>query len=129
MVTNIYQLFLFCKGYNDKVVAFLRQPNIMDILKERQPSLMDNHKLKNKVQLIRNEGIEPLERYSNDVDLIILLRYVYIFKKNFGFTLDAKLSSVALILYVYVRLRSTEFGSVTVFCYYSATFHLLCLYL
>ena len=67
-------MLLFIIAYNDKVVAFLRQPNIMDILKERQPSLMDNHKLKNKVQMIRNEGVEPLERYSNDVDLIILLR-------------------------------------------------------
>ena len=28
------------------------------------------------MQLIRNDGVEALERLSNDIELIILLRYV-----------------------------------------------------
>lgn len=33
-------------AYNDKIVAFLRQPNIFEILQERQPELARNHSLK-----------------------------------------------------------------------------------
>lgn len=33
-------------AYNDKIVAFLRQPNILEILQERQPELARNHSLK-----------------------------------------------------------------------------------
>lgn len=33
-------------AYNDKIVAFLRQPNIFEVLQERQPSLARNHSLK-----------------------------------------------------------------------------------
>uniref|UniRef100_A0A8C4GZI3 HECT-type E3 ubiquitin transferase n=1 Tax=Dicentrarchus labrax TaxID=13489 RepID=A0A8C4GZI3_DICLA len=33
-------------AYNDKIVAFLRQPNIVEILQERQPELARNHSLK-----------------------------------------------------------------------------------
>ncbi|XP_038044586.1 E3 ubiquitin-protein ligase HECW1-like isoform X2 [Patiria miniata] len=60
-------------AYNEKVVAFLRQPNIMDILKERKGDLSTNPKLRDKLHLVRQEGIAALERLSNDVELIILL--------------------------------------------------------
>ncbi|CAJ0967955.1 unnamed protein product [Ranitomeya imitator] len=33
-------------AYNDKIVAFLRQPNIFEMLQERQPSLARNHALR-----------------------------------------------------------------------------------
>lgn len=33
-------------AYNDKIVAFLRQPNIFEMLQERQPSLARNHTLR-----------------------------------------------------------------------------------
>lgn len=36
-------------AYNDKVVAFLRQPNIIDILRERHSQLHTNQPLKDKV--------------------------------------------------------------------------------
>uniref|UniRef100_A0A8C5FTC1 HECT-type E3 ubiquitin transferase n=1 Tax=Gadus morhua TaxID=8049 RepID=A0A8C5FTC1_GADMO len=39
-------------AYNDKIVAFLRQPNIVDILQERQPELARNHSLKNCTNVI-----------------------------------------------------------------------------
>uniref|UniRef100_A0A8C2EA35 HECT-type E3 ubiquitin transferase n=2 Tax=Cyprinus carpio TaxID=7962 RepID=A0A8C2EA35_CYPCA len=60
-------------AYNDKIVAFLRQPNIFEILQERQPELIRNHSLREKVQFIRNEGVSGLARLSSDADLVILL--------------------------------------------------------
>jgi hypothetical protein len=60
-------------AYNDKVVAFLRQPNIMELIKEKHRSLASSTQLKNKISLIRNDGAEALERFANDVDLILLL--------------------------------------------------------
>ncbi|KAK1876721.1 E3 ubiquitin-protein ligase HECW2 [Dissostichus eleginoides] len=52
-------------AYNDKIVAFLRQPNIFEILQERQPE--------EKVQLIRTDGGSGLARLSGDADLVMLL--------------------------------------------------------
>ncbi|XP_062861504.1 E3 ubiquitin-protein ligase HECW2 [Trichomycterus rosablanca] len=60
-------------AYNEKIVAFLRQPNILDILQEKQPELVRNHTLKEKVQFIRNEGASGLARLSSDADLVMLL--------------------------------------------------------
>lgn len=39
-------IFLPLPAYNDKIVAFLRQPNIFEMLQERQPSLARNHALR-----------------------------------------------------------------------------------
>uniref|UniRef100_A0A8C2HP64 HECT-type E3 ubiquitin transferase n=1 Tax=Cyprinus carpio TaxID=7962 RepID=A0A8C2HP64_CYPCA len=60
-------------AYNEKIVAFLRQPNIFEILQERQPELVRNHSLREKVQFIRNEGSTGLARLSSDADLVMLL--------------------------------------------------------
>lgn len=60
-------------AYNELVVAFLRQPNIIDILKERQPQLSKNQSLKDKVGKIRTDGISALHRLSDDVELTMLL--------------------------------------------------------
>ncbi|XP_076013388.1 E3 ubiquitin-protein ligase HECW2 [Genypterus blacodes] len=60
-------------AYNDKIVAFLRQPNILEILQERQPELARNNSLKEKVQFIRSEGVTGLARLSSDADLVMLL--------------------------------------------------------
>uniref|UniRef100_A0A3Q3X386 HECT-type E3 ubiquitin transferase n=1 Tax=Mola mola TaxID=94237 RepID=A0A3Q3X386_MOLML len=60
-------------AYNDKIVAFLRQPNIVEILQERQPELARNQSLKEKVQFIRSEGVTGLARLSSDADLVMLL--------------------------------------------------------
>ncbi|XP_017281828.1 E3 ubiquitin-protein ligase HECW2 isoform X2 [Kryptolebias marmoratus] len=60
-------------AYNDKIVAFLRQPNIFEILQERQSDFSRNHVLREKVQLIRTDGISGLTRLSGDADLVILL--------------------------------------------------------
>ncbi|ELK01300.1 E3 ubiquitin-protein ligase HECW1 [Pteropus alecto] len=60
-------------AYNDKIVAFLRQPNIFEMLQERQPSLMRNHALREKIHHIRTEGNHGLEKLSCDADLVILL--------------------------------------------------------
>uniref|UniRef100_A0A8C1JYD7 HECT-type E3 ubiquitin transferase n=1 Tax=Cyprinus carpio TaxID=7962 RepID=A0A8C1JYD7_CYPCA len=63
----------FLNAYNEKIVAFLRQPNIFEILQERQPELVRNHSLREKVQFIRNEGSTGLARLSSDADLVMLL--------------------------------------------------------
>ncbi|KAA0704922.1 E3 ubiquitin-protein ligase HECW1 [Triplophysa tibetana] len=60
-------------GYNDKIVAFLRQPNILDMLQERQPSLARNHTLREKIHYIRTEGPQGVEKRSCDADLVMLL--------------------------------------------------------
>ncbi|XP_012224447.1 E3 ubiquitin-protein ligase HECW2 isoform X2 [Linepithema humile] len=60
-------------AYNDKVVAFLRQPNIMDILKERHSALGQNIALREKVNTIRVEGTTALQRWGHDVPLALLL--------------------------------------------------------
>ncbi|XP_019648057.1 PREDICTED: E3 ubiquitin-protein ligase HECW2-like isoform X2 [Branchiostoma belcheri] len=60
-------------AYSDKVVAFLRQSNILDVLREKQPAFASNTLLKEKINVIRNEGTAALERLADDVDLIILL--------------------------------------------------------
>ncbi|XP_051876660.1 E3 ubiquitin-protein ligase HECW2-like isoform X2 [Pristis pectinata] len=60
-------------AYNDKIVAFLRQPNIFEILQERQPDLIRNHSLREKIQFIRSEGTSGLGRLSSDADLVMLL--------------------------------------------------------
>ncbi|XP_051937937.1 E3 ubiquitin-protein ligase HECW2 [Hippocampus zosterae] len=60
-------------AYNDKIVAFLRQPNVFEVLQERQPELARNNSLKEKVQFIRSEGAVGLVRLSGDADLVMLL--------------------------------------------------------
>ncbi|XP_065418103.1 E3 ubiquitin-protein ligase HECW2 isoform X2 [Chrysemys picta bellii] len=60
-------------AYNDKIVAFLRQPNIFEILQERQPDLTRNPSLREKIQFIRTEGTPGLVRLSSDADLVMLL--------------------------------------------------------
>nr|XP_015810552.2 E3 ubiquitin-protein ligase HECW1 isoform X2 [Nothobranchius furzeri] len=60
-------------SYNDKIVGFLRQPNIFDMLLERQPSLSKNHNLREKIHYIRTEGTQGVEKLSCDADLVILL--------------------------------------------------------
>ncbi|XP_048753838.2 E3 ubiquitin-protein ligase HECW2-like isoform X3 [Ostrea edulis] len=60
-------------AYNDKVVAFLRQPNVGEILQEKYSTYNNSTRLKEKINKIRSEGTEALDRLSNDVDLIILL--------------------------------------------------------
>nr|XP_033801984.1 E3 ubiquitin-protein ligase HECW2 isoform X2 [Geotrypetes seraphini] len=60
-------------AYNDKIAAFLRQPNIFEILQERQPDVIRNHSLREKIQFIRTEGASGLVRLSGDADLVMLL--------------------------------------------------------
>uniref|UniRef100_A0A8C3G892 HECT-type E3 ubiquitin transferase n=1 Tax=Cyclopterus lumpus TaxID=8103 RepID=A0A8C3G892_CYCLU len=64
---------LSAPSYNDKIVAFLRQPNIFDMLQERQPSLSRNHALREKIHYLRTEGTQGVEKLSCDADLVILL--------------------------------------------------------
>lgn len=60
-------------AYNELVVAFIRQPNIIDILKERSPHLQKNQSLKDKINSIRIDGVTSLTKWSDDVELTMLL--------------------------------------------------------
>ncbi|KAL4222136.1 E3 ubiquitin-protein ligase HW1 [Mactra antiquata] len=60
-------------AYNDKVVIFLRQPNIQDILKEKYPTYGSSNVLKDKVNRIINGGTEALDKMSNDLPLTMML--------------------------------------------------------
>ncbi|XP_072535486.1 E3 ubiquitin-protein ligase HECW1 isoform X2 [Salminus brasiliensis] len=60
-------------AYNEKIVAFLRQPNILEMLQERQPSLARNHTLREKIHYIRTEGPQGVEKLSCDADVVMLL--------------------------------------------------------
>lgn len=61
-------------AYNDKVVAFLRQPNILEILRERHGPAACTRSLRDKINAVRVEGVTALDRHSHDLQLIILLR-------------------------------------------------------
>lgn len=60
-------------AYNEKVVAFLRQPNILEILRERHTTNC-SRSLREKINSIRVEGTTALERLGHDLQLTILLR-------------------------------------------------------
>ncbi|XP_055959261.1 E3 ubiquitin-protein ligase HECW2 [Patella vulgata] len=60
-------------AYNEKVVLFLRQTEIDDVIKEKFSSYSSNSSLRDKVHKIRNHGTEALDRLCNDIDLTILL--------------------------------------------------------
>ncbi|KAL1404054.1 hypothetical protein pipiens_005473 [Culex pipiens pipiens] len=60
-------------AYNDKVVAFLRQPNILEILRERHGAAACSRNLREKINSIRVEGTAALDRLSHDLQLTILL--------------------------------------------------------
>lgn len=61
-------------AYNDKVVAFLRQPNIHEILRERNGQAMVSRQLRDKVNAVRLEGVTGLDRLGHDLQLTMLLR-------------------------------------------------------
>ncbi|KAL8567848.1 hypothetical protein ACOMHN_058970 [Nucella lapillus] len=60
-------------AYNEKVVLYLRQPNIDDQLKEKVSQYSTNAALREKVHKIISHGTQVLDRLSNDMDLILLL--------------------------------------------------------
>ena len=63
-------------AYNERVVAFLRQPSIMEVLKEKTAAIVNHKSLRDKVNAIRQDGTTALDRLSCDVELTMLLRYV-----------------------------------------------------
>ncbi|XP_055370851.1 E3 ubiquitin-protein ligase HECW2 isoform X1 [Condylostylus longicornis] len=60
-------------AYNEKVIAFLRQPNILEILRERHNQVTISRSLREKINILRVEGIPALERLGHDLQLTILL--------------------------------------------------------
>ncbi|GFR91760.1 E3 ubiquitin-protein ligase HECW2, partial [Elysia marginata] len=60
-------------AYNEKVVLFLQQPNIERLLREKCPQFSSSSGLREKVTKIASRGVDMLERFSNDIDLTLLL--------------------------------------------------------
>uniref|UniRef100_A0A6Q2ZH68 HECT-type E3 ubiquitin transferase n=1 Tax=Esox lucius TaxID=8010 RepID=A0A6Q2ZH68_ESOLU len=56
------RLFL-SSAYNDKIVAFLRQPNIFEILQERQAEFIRNHSLRSETLLLTPPSLEEVMSY------------------------------------------------------------------
>ena len=65
---------------NEKVIAFLRQPNADEMISQTNPS----PRLLTKINRIRKEGVSILKRYSEDIDIIIFLRFAYIKINHFN---------------------------------------------
>lgn len=61
-------------AYNEKVVLFLRQARIDEILRDKSPQYASSSSLREKVTKIASRGVDMLERFSNDIELTILLR-------------------------------------------------------
>lgn len=57
-----------------QVIAFLRQPNIIEILRERQGQNNVSRSLREKINILRVEGVPALERLAHDLQLTMLLR-------------------------------------------------------
>lgn len=61
-------------SYEEKIVAFFKQPNIFDIIKERRSaSNLLNCSLRERINQIRKGGINILKKYSHDVNLMMLI--------------------------------------------------------
>lgn len=56
------------------MIAFLRQPNILEILRERHGQNTVSRSLREKINILRVEGVPALERLAHDLQLTILLR-------------------------------------------------------
>ena len=76
LLSHVYHITVHIYLLPAQVVAWLRQPNIMDILCERHSGLRTSPALRDKVTAIRMDGTAALDRLSHDVDLIIVLRYL-----------------------------------------------------
>ena len=60
-------------AYNEKVVLFLRQTNVMSILQDKYPMLKKNDGLKTKINTVVTDGTSALRKYRNHVELTVLL--------------------------------------------------------
>lgn len=70
-----FKVLFFFSAYNEKVVIFLRQLNVDELLRDRCPQYASSSSLREKISKISSRGVDMLERYSNDIDLTLLLRY------------------------------------------------------
>jgi len=61
------------KTYDEKVVAFLRQSTLNDILATKESEYTVKPGLKRKISFIQRDGVSGLKRLQNDVELVILL--------------------------------------------------------
>lgn len=61
-------------SYEEKIVAFFKQPNIFDIIKERRSaSNLLNCSSRERINQIRKGGLNTLKKYSHDVNLMMII--------------------------------------------------------
>ena len=61
-------------SYEEKIVAFFKQSNVIEIIKEkRSASGLLNSSLRDKINQIRKCGPSVLRKYSNDVNLMMII--------------------------------------------------------
>lgn len=61
-------------SYEEKIVAFFKQSNIFDLIKEkRSSSSLMNASLREKISQIRKGGVSVLKKYSHDVNLMMII--------------------------------------------------------
>uniref|UniRef100_A0A6G1SJ99 HECT-type E3 ubiquitin transferase n=1 Tax=Aceria tosichella TaxID=561515 RepID=A0A6G1SJ99_9ACAR len=61
-------------SYEEKIVAFLKQPNVFDLIKSRRSaSGLLNSSLREKINLIRKGGVNVLKKYGHDVNLTMII--------------------------------------------------------
>ena len=74
LLTNRNIFSLSIPAYDEKVVAFLRQDNVTEILKRRDNDYEGKTALQRKISLIQRDGVNGLKRYQSDMELVILVR-------------------------------------------------------
>lgn len=61
-------------SYEHKIIAFLKQPNIFDLIKERRSAAsLLNSSLRDRINQIRKGGVSVLKKYGHDVNLMMLI--------------------------------------------------------
>jgi hypothetical protein len=61
-------------SYEERVVAFLKQSNIFDLIKSRKPaSNLLNSAMRDKINQIRKGGVQVLKKHGHDVNLAMLI--------------------------------------------------------
>ena len=72
--TSSVQPPIIIRSYEEKVVAFFKQPQIFDLIKsKRSASSLMNSALRDKINQIRRGGVNALKKYGHDVNLTIII--------------------------------------------------------
>lgn len=61
-------------SYEERIVAFFKQPNIFDLIKDKRASAsLMSVSLRDRINQIRKGGVNVLKKYSHDVNLMMII--------------------------------------------------------